>query len=141
MLQKLNHTSRAYILQQQGLPGFVQYFSPTVLEWLKDLTADGKLSEKLPKIKDLDVFMSTVLELNEYKRDSYFRQNYPKLCIQFLQASGRDEELRKLCKGFRNSYELYTFYIKYYLEPKFESLRRDKRLKKGNNAHFKRSSN
>ena len=90
MLQKLNHTSRAYILQQQGLPGFVQYFSPTVLEWLKDLKADGKLSEKLPKIEDLDAFLSTVFDLNEYERDSYLSQNYPKLCIQFLQASGRN---------------------------------------------------
>ena len=89
MLQKLNHTSRAYILEQQGLPGFVQYFPPTVLEWLKDLKADGKLSEKLPKIEYLDIFLSTVSDLKGYKRDSYLKQFYPKLCVQFLQASGK----------------------------------------------------
>ena len=88
MLQKLNHTSRAYILQQQGLPGFVHYFPPTVLEWMKEQKADGKLSEKLPKIEHLDIFLSMLSGLKD-KQDSYLRQFYPKLCEQFLQASGK----------------------------------------------------
>ena len=53
MLQKLNHASRAYIVQQRGLPGFVKYYPLNVVEWLEDQKANTKLPEKLQKIKVL----------------------------------------------------------------------------------------
>ena len=65
------------------------------------------------------------------------KQNHPILFIEFLKASKKDDQLMEFCKGLRDDYKHYTFYIHNYLLPWFESLRQDGRLKKGNTAHFK----
>ena len=65
------------------------------------------------------------------------KKNHPILFIEFLKASKKYDQLMEFCKGLRNDYKLYTFYIQHYLLPWFESMRRDGRLEKGITAHFK----
>ena len=67
--------------------------------------------------------------------------SYTKRELGKLSAMRTDEErlrfMQEHHKIFRNDFRHYTFYIKYYLEPWFESLRQVGRLQKGNTTHFK----
>ena len=139
MLQLLCHSSRAYIVEQEGLPGFLVH-KPSPLTWFIQLKAEGDLQEKVTahKIEFPEIFLKTLdaMENNE-EREVYLKEHHPILFIEALKATERDDELQEFCKGLRNDYEHYTFYVEHYLLPKFESLRRDGRLKKGKTAHFK----
>ena len=140
LLQRLSHTTRAFVVEQKGIPGFVVYHPPTVLEWLKDMQIEDMLAANLNlhKINDSDAFVKTLAAMKDNQEvEAHVKKNHPILLIEFLKASKKDEQLMEFCKGLRDDYKLYTFYIQHYLLPWFESLRRGGRLKKGNNAHFK----
>ena len=127
MLQLLSHASRAYIVEQEGLPGFLVH-KPSPLTWFIQLKAEGDLQEKViaHKIENPEIFLQTLefMENNE-EREVYLKEHHPILFIEALKATERDDELKKFCKGLRNDYEHYTFYVEHYLLPWFESLRKD----------------
>jgi len=134
LFQRLNHTTRAYVIEQKGMPGFVLYHPPSILEWLKDLRTDGMLDKKLQQLKvdDSDAFLNTLSDLDSNEaQEAFLKEKYLILFIQSLQAMHRDDDLMEFCKGLRNDYEHYTYYIEYYLKPWFESLRCQLRLKQG----------
>ena len=65
---------------------------------------------------------------DDYEIRDYLKKNQPILYIEALKATERNDELMEFCKGLRDNYELYTYYVLEYLEPWFESLRRQNRL-------------
>ena len=75
---------------------------------------------------------------NTKVREAFLSKIYPILYIKFLEAMQRNDDLSEFCKGLRDDYKHYTFYIVHYLVPWFESLRRQNRITEGNTAHFKR---
>ena len=138
ILQKLCHASRAYIVEQESLPGFLVH-RPSPLTWFIHLKNIGSLEEKCTahKIGNPETFLETLQAMkNNEEREFYLEEHHPILFIEALKATERDDELQEFYKGLRDNYEYYTFYIVLYLLPWFESLRRDGRLKKGKTAHF-----
>ena len=69
-------------------------------------------------------------------QETFLKENHKFLFIEALKTIGRDEDLMIFCKIFRDSYEDYTLYVVYYLQPWFESLRRANRLTQGKKMHF-----
>ena len=139
MLQLLSHASRAYIVEQEGLPGFLVH-TPPLLGWFIQLKAEEDLQKKCTahKLGDSETFLETLKAMeNNEEREFYLKEHHPIIFIEALEATERDDELQEFCKGLRNNHELFSFHIEHYLIPWFESLRRDGRLKKGNTAHFK----
>ena len=130
ILQKLCHASRAYIVEQESLPGFLVH-KPSPLTWFIHLKNIGSLEEKLTahEIENPETFLKTLeaMENNE-EREVYLKEHHPILFIETLKETERDDQLKEFCKGLRDNYELFTFHIVYYLLPWFESLRRDNRL-------------
>ena len=138
MLQLLNHTGRAYIIQQNGLPGFLE--PEEIMYELRKLMSLGKLDDMLRpySINDSEAFMRTMSGLDDRTaREAFLKQTYPILYIDLLKAQSRQEDLKEFCKRLRDNHELFTFYIQHYLLAWFESLRRGGRLTKGITAHFK----
>ena len=139
ILQKLCHESRAYIVEQESLPGFLVH-KPSSLGWFRYLKNIGSFEEKCKahKIGNPETFLKTLeaMENNE-EREFYLKEHHTILFIQSLKAVKRDDELQEFCKGLRENYKLFTFYIQHYLLPWFESLRHQGRLKKGTTMHFK----
>ena len=83
MLQLLSHASRAYIVEQEGLPGFLVH-KPSPLTWFIQLKAEGDLQEKViaHKIENPEIFLQTleVMENNE-EREVYLKEHHPILFI------------------------------------------------------------
>ena len=118
MLQLLCHASRAYIVKQEGLPGFLVH-KPSLFFHLKNIES---LEEKLTahKIGNPETFLKTleVMENNE-ARDAYLKEHHPILFIEALKAAERNDQLQEFCKGLRDNPELFTFYVEHYLLPWF----------------------
>lgn len=107
--------------------------------WFKLLQKDGSLAEKLAvhkpqtipfygvhktKTEEPETFMATLTAIEcSNDQETYLEENHKFLFIEALKAIGRDADLMLLCKAFRDDPENYTFYVIYYLEPWFESLR------------------
>lgn len=72
---------------------------------------------------DSDAFLKTLSAMKDNQEvEAHVKQNHPILLIEFLKASKKDDRLSEFCKGLRDDYKLYTFYIQDYLLPWFESL-------------------
>ena len=60
------------------------------------------------------------------------KTEYPGVYLATLQDMGRFEEAQNYmiqCQGYRSSIDLYTTYVKGYLEPYLEELRNDNKLR------------
>ena len=113
ILQKLCHASRAYIVEQESLPGFLVH-RPSALGWFIHLKNTGSFEDKLTayKIGNPEIFLKTLIGMeNNEAREVHLKENHPTLFIQALKETERDGELSEFCKGLRDDYKLYTYYI------------------------------
>ena len=112
---------------------------PHALGWFNHLKTEGNLQEKLAnyEIEDSETFLSELKAIESSDdQETFLKENHKFLFIEALKTIGRDEDLMIFCKIYRDSYEDYTLYVVYYLQPWFDYLRRANRLKQGKKMHF-----
>ena len=89
MLQLLCHASRAYIVEQEGLPAFLVH-KPSILGWVIHLKNIGSLEEQFTahKIGNPETFLKTLeaMENNE-EREVYLKEHHAILFIEALEAT------------------------------------------------------
>ena len=118
LLQTLSHGTRAYIVNAEGLHGFVEKFD--IVKHLREADETGRLehARKWQVIK-LDV-VSTELDtmINLQDKMNYLSESYPGLfiCIlEHLSMTDKIEDYMTQCKEYENDRERYSLYIQGYL--------------------------
>ena len=135
ILQILSHSTRAFIFNADGLPGFVQRFE--ISEILLDADNQNQL-EFAKKWQEIDL-VKVKVELEKIKskqRLTYLIQHYPSLSsfiLMRLDRCNRLDERRLECKGYINHHNQnkYTQYIHNYLIPWFDQQRAEKKITEG----------
>ena len=119
LLQVLSHSSRAYIQNAAGLPGFLLNFD--LIDILKKLDAAGSLEElKKTTVIDLKSLDESLSGLKIEDQMQLLRSN-PGVYIQVLNFCGRFSQATNFiewCKSFEHGdHREYSMYVHGYLLP------------------------
>ena len=131
----MSHKSRAFIITQDGLPGFVEAFD--FCGWLSEIEASDTVHE-FSRSQVIDV-PGLIRELQQEKskieRKRMMYACYPGLYVEGLIMTDRFDEIdafKEDCKKSKDgNYLEYSTYVHGYLIPFFEYMREMGILKQG----------
>ena len=131
MTMVLSKSSRAYIITQGYLQGFLLERHENVMSWLFDLKTVPQFREEVScylETSEIDKVHTdiSILESEDWKVTSLMYVN-PSIYIQFLQSTDRRCELEKLYDGVITK-ENFTWYVIIVLLPMVADLRARKQL-------------
>ena len=148
-MQCLSHGTRAYIINADGLPGFVLKFD--IARHLKQADEAGQLEHArryqvidISKVESkLESFISNekrevegnqvILTPFQQKLD-YLSKEYPRLFIlilQFFDMTDRIDQYMTECKAFKENRYKYSLYVHGYFLVRLDQLRKEGKLKQG----------
>ena len=130
----LSKSSRAYILTQNYLKGFLLERHENIMSWLFDLKTSPQFrSEVSCHIETLEidnVYEDVSKLVSESGKVTSLMYINPSVYIQFLKSFDRSGELEKLYDGVL-TIENYTWYVIIVLLPMIAEMRANKRLQQG----------
>ena len=133
-LLTLTKSSRAFIITQGGLPGFLLDHHNNSMSWLYELQMSAQFRREMacyPEQIELEDLPKQLAECKtDEEKETYLRHVYPATYVAFLRTMGRTEELNELFDGTITP-ENYTWYLHAELLPKISKLRSEGRLKIG----------
>ena len=141
MLLILSKSSRAFIITQGGLPGFLLNHHNNSASCLYEIFPSAHFRKEaacfLSQIELEDLPKQLTECKTEEEMETCLRCVYPTTYVTFLRSQRRTEELNELFDGTITP-ENYTWYLHGKVLPKISKLRSEGRLKKGKkiNSHF-----
>ena len=95
---KLSKSSRAYIISQEGLPGFLKVRYTNSDSWIYDLLGSAALrSENCFEENDCEALESSLAECKTTnEKELVLRHSFPTTFICFLKSTGRIREVNDL---------------------------------------------
>ena len=133
MLLTLSKSSRAFIITQNGLKGFLSEHHNNRFSWFYELQLSAQFRREVACHLEQMELEGLANELAGCKtvdeKESRLRHVYPITYVAFLKSLGRTEELNKLYDGTITP-QNYTWYIHGELLPKLDTLRAGGRLSK-----------
>ena len=150
-MQCLSHGTRAYIVNEDGLAGFVLKFDVDIIPFLKKADKAGQLEHaKKYQLIDLNTlesklenFTSNGEEIVEGKSVSltpfqqkidYMSKAYPRLFIFILDQFGMKDRIEKFlakCKAYEDDRYKYSLYVHGYLLVWLDQQRQEGKLALG----------
>ena len=117
-MQKISHSTRAYIANADGLKGFIS--SCDIIEHLKEANEAGLLDHaKKYQAIDLNTVEKELANKATRKLKMIFlAEEYPSLFVYMLGLYGKKDKIQKYmakCKTFENNRDKYSIYIHGYL--------------------------
>ena len=137
----LRNSSRAFIITQGGLQGFLLNCHNNSASWLYELQLSAQFRKEAACFLSQTKFKVLLSQLaackTEEEKETCLRHVYPVIYVGFLRSMGRSEEVKELFDG-TITYENYTWYIHAELLPRISKLRSEGGLKKGKkiNSNF-----
>ena len=134
MLLVLSNSSRAFIITQGGLRGFLLAHHNNSASWLYELQLSAKFRTEAAcflsqtELEDLPKQLGACK--TEEEKETCLRHVYPTTYVALLRSIGRTKELDRLYDGTITP-DNYTWYIHAELLPKLNKLRSEGRLAKG----------
>ena len=135
ILQKLSHRTRAYIVNADGLKGFLIRLGK-VAGIIHNAERMGRLKEVL-RWQQVEIKVVKKLLRNQKTEEGQLfvlKHKYPALHLYALKELGRTTEIRRYmakCQTYEANKEKYFFYINGYWLPWLDQQRAEGKLKKG----------
>ena len=120
ILQTLSHSTRAYIINANGLTGFL--LSMNLIRFLQEADQDGKL-ESAKKYQVID--FQKIIEGwdNDEQQKTYLSRNYPSLYRYVITELGTEQSLTRYetcCQSLENDHKKFSLYLHGYFLPWIE---------------------
>ena len=136
----LSKASRAYIISQDGLPGFLLNHHNNIMSWLYELskTVDElrySISYSLEAYEVENLFDTVASHKIETEKEIALMYANPSVYVGFLKALNRTDQLNELCDGTVKC-ENFTWHVYMNLIPEINKLRAEKQLNKGKLTDF-----
>ena len=129
MLQNLCKQSRAYLIFQNGLRGFLIDIPKSVPVAVDDIFQERKLQGQSLDAYEMQALIISLIKLKKfYKQIMHLKAIHPDIYVAVLKLMQRKDWIERL----RNDHEEYSFYAYYYLRLIFEELMTKGKLHYGN---------
>ena len=83
ILRQLNHTGRAFVVQQKGMPGFLLDVHTNIMSWLHEEQLK-KSNSKKGKAANLQKLQEKLSALPRDEREDFVKEEFPKIYCKAL---------------------------------------------------------